>query len=715
MEALSTVFMIKRFFVLLAKILFLFIVFTFIGLKYIQDSSWFRMLCRHYTIVVLRSALVADVDCEMQRVAILGGQFSVKGVKIIKNNQSLTFAQGVCHISLISLLKHMLLGDTDVKITASFTNGSVRLGNQAVIRDCYADINVMAGLDNSSHSPIIKHGRMNARFDLCYHNNIIEHCFLFGILHDDEGYAKIKTAHNSIAINLHKDANFIKISSVLKPLVIQKLLPPESKMKGTLSVNGLFNLHDTDYKVQAQLNNFFLQTSEGNKVQFDDVRLRATHKDKVHTLVIKDFAAREHIAGFRYKKGKLHGNIKADLLLKKVGGLDGYGHLTCYGSLNDGNFQGTLRSKDLRVLVPRIHNVLNQIELHINGNFYDKTIFIDKILLGWHKGTLVAQDILVHDMIGHQISIPFIVSDFYFQPNKKFYVYLNGDSCFTYDSTVQQGNRCRLSGNLTTDKGRILYGFDTSDQDIVQSSNHFPINLDLMVNAEHIKMSHKFFDLNFASEIKIEGTVCEPIVSGIVTIPEGIFKFPSTNLPVIHARIYVADQEVILDVAAKAKFHKYAITMRILGPLVHPKILFESEPLLSTQQIIALLVTGFHNTALSSFIPNLFMRNFEALIFGNGQGERKNEDSLEYVKRLLNVLKNIRVISVEKGKSSDEGKYRVEVDIADGLRAAINNDFAFEYPKYIGIEYDMSDGIMLKGSKDRNNNVGGEVQLRWKI
>ena len=603
---------------------------------------------------------------------------------------------------------------------ASFFNGSINLLDRDIIRNCSADFIFNLQLNKQLSLDKVEDYIVNCSFDLVGRTKTIEHCFLFGKAIQDKGRFKIRGSNNFIAVNIYKDSSCLKLSSLIKSNIVNNMFELERKVKGTGIINCLIDTKNWLYELRAKLNKFSTRDKRGLKIKFDDLRFIGSNSDKnEQRLLIKDFAAKRDLADFRYKDKKVFCRFKGDSLLQKLFSINGPCDLEYSGILKDNTLTGRLRSTKLSLIFPKIYNVLKNLDIIFSYNFSDKAFFINNFLLKWNKGDMRSQNVLLNLNLEKPISLPFALSNFFFSPttnssSKNFFVYLNGPLDLVY-SHYNNDKKLILSGTLDIDKGGVKYYFN-SDKKIDNSKREFDLNLNLNVTSKNILMNHKFFDLNFMSKLNINGTLQNPQISGIVNITDGIFKFPSNNLAITQARIYLSEEKINLDINAKGAFNKYDISMRILGPISDPKITFESNPLLSTEQIISLLVTGSQNSALNCFIPNSLIQNLPSLIFGVGTKEPKveNTEPSEYIKHLLNVLKNMRVKSIDRGKFNDKS-YIFELDILHGLKFTMNKDLNLEQPKQIALEYELSNGITLKGSRDKNNNIGGDLEWRLKF
>jgi hypothetical protein len=60
-------------------------------------------------------------------------------------------------------------------------------------------------------------------------------------------------------------------------------------------------------------------------------------------------------------------------------------------------------------------------------------------------------------------------------------------------------------------------------------------------------------------------------------------------------------------------------------------------------------------------------------------------------------------------------RWALELDLNDNLRASIQKNFSQLEDTKFEVEYAITDDILVRGIKDEHNDLGGEVELRWKF
>jgi translocation and assembly module TamB len=155
--------------------------------------------------------------------------------------------------------------------------------------------------------------------------------------------------------------------------------------------------------------------------------------------------------------------------------------------------------------------------------------------------------------------------------------------------------------------------------------------LDLRVRGEKfLKVRSPFFRGEVSSDLKLEGTLREPMMIGEVTINSGGVQFPFANLDVTQGLVSFTSADPYrprLFVTAGARTLGYDVKMEVSGPADAPVIQFTSTPPLSSEQVLLMVTTGELPQQGSSVSAQqrasrlaLFLGRNLLSEFGSGQG-----------------------------------------------------------------------------------------------
>jgi translocation and assembly module TamB len=110
-----------------------------------------------------------------------------------------------------------------------------------------------------------------------------------------------------------------------------------------------------------------------------------------------------------------------------------------------------------------------------------------------------------------------------------------------------------------------------------------------------MRVQDPLFNGEVSANLKLTGTLKDPIALGDVKIDSGLVQFPFGNLQVTTGFITLTSENPYnpqLQVIAASRQFGYDVRMEITGPANRPVIQFTSLPMLTSQQILLMLTTG---------------------------------------------------------------------------------------------------------------------------
>jgi translocation and assembly module TamB len=110
-----------------------------------------------------------------------------------------------------------------------------------------------------------------------------------------------------------------------------------------------------------------------------------------------------------------------------------------------------------------------------------------------------------------------------------------------------------------------------------------------------LKVRSSLFNGEVSANLKIQGTLKDPIALGDIKTDSGLVRFPFANLQVQHGLVGLTSQDPYhpqLSVLAASKQFGYDIRMEVTGPVDSPVIQFSSTPPLSSEQILLMVTAG---------------------------------------------------------------------------------------------------------------------------
>ena len=120
--------------------------------------------------------------------------------------------------------------------------------------------------------------------------------------------------------------------------------------------------------------------------------------------------------------------------------------------------------------------------------------------------------------------------------------------------------------------------------------------LNVQVKGERfLKVRSPFFQGVVSTDLKLEGTLQEPVALGDVTVNSGLVQFPFANLELTQGLISLTSEDPYrpqLFLTAGARAFGYDVKMEVTGKSDSPVIQFTSTPPLSSEQIVLMLTAG---------------------------------------------------------------------------------------------------------------------------
>ena len=230
-----------------------------------------------------------------------------------------------------------------------------------------------------------------------------------------------------------------------------------------------------------------------------------------------------------------------------------------------------------------------------------------------------------------------------------------------------------------------------------------------------IRVNTPFLDAEARMNMHIQGHVVEPSIAGTVSFGSGTLIFPYRPLNIIKANITLspgAMTDPLIEIVAKNRIKKYMISLHVAGSLQNHQIVLSSNPPLSNEQIIGLLLIGSEEESLGNMVPALVMQNIKPLIFKSN----KTKFLEKYFNVILKPLQYIHFVPSfgdQSGRGGLRGK--IEIDLNDRWRAMIQNNFNLSEDTRFEVEYMLSDDVSLKAGRDEHRDVTAEIEMRWKF
>lgn len=401
--------------------------------------------------------------------------------------------------------------------------------------------------------------------------------------------------------------------------------------------------------------------------------------------------------------------------------LQGTGAITCVIQHMP---QGITLSAELRnaaMRIPATYNVIKSAHAQALIRMNEGCCDIDALEIEFYKGKISASKGRMYYSKG-QINwayLPVFFKHCFFSIQKDAFIQFSGstilnyahDSGCTAQSYVLLEHSYFRSNIMAPDAQKKLLSFGSSAGALPK------VVLDARIETrDPVNIKTPFFDADAHIRLTIRGTLPHVDGSGEITLEHGVLKFPYKPLYVTHGKLYFLPGQMFdpqIELTAKNTIKKYAVNLSVRGTVKEPFLSFEASPTLEEPQIITLLLGGSEDGSLYFAMPDTITQAIKNMLFGPSDSASKIS---RYFKKLMRPLENIRLVpsfTDQSGRGGVRGSLAVEVN--DRLRGFIEKNFNLTEDVKFGVEYDISDDTSVRGIRDERGDIGGEIEMRWKM
>jgi len=209
--------------------------------------------------------------------------------------------------------------------------------------------------------------------------------------------------------------------------------------------------------------------------------------------------------------------------------------------------------------------------------------------------------------------------------------------------------------------------------------------------------------------LKLDGPLTNPLLSGVITIDNGIIKLPSGSFTIVSGIIQLAPDHLdnsLIELMAKATIAQHDVTLHALGTLKNPIMKLTSVPALAEQQIVALMLAGVPEQSLNTLLPTIITEQIKQLLTAKAPTLNKQE--------ILDRSNRIKLISRFSDPTGTGIHGGIEVDFNERLKAKIQKNLDLQENFALELDYKLSDELSLKAFKNEQGQMGGQASLRFK-
>jgi translocation and assembly module TamB len=226
-----------------------------------------------------------------------------------------------------------------------------------------------------------------------------------------------------------------------------------------------------------------------------------------------------------------------------------------------------------------------------------------------------------------------------------------------------------------------------------------------------VKIDNNVAAIELNPDLKITGTVSDPVVNGRISVINGTVIFQNNTFTVTRGVIDLLNPnrtEANLDIISQTKVRDWTIYLSLEGPLDNLKMQLSSQPTEVQSDIISLLVMGKtfseltqkNSTAKAS--PSLMAAELLTSTYGSEIKKAANIDILK-----------LEYSSPTGSKTSNDMKFTVGKDISKRFSISYEMETRNNVTSQWGIvSYKLFDNLMINGYPGTNGNYGAEFQFK---
>lgn len=442
--------------------------------------------------------------------------------------------------------------------------------------------------------------------------------------------------------------------------------------------------------------------------------------------MVVDFATDEQDS--YYLTGSIDFSVIKDLLETSLkSSFAQHGSFIVRGHMKNGILHTVLQTHNADIRVPYVYNVIQNFTATCDIDFYKKNIVFKDVVAEWYEGLMrCSRATFWFDSLYRcrAIHAPLVFDKFMMSWQKGVYGLISGSVLFT-QGLVQPNYH--LMGRLFLHKAEVRENILSSDfhEALLHVASTSPNVSDILdsvscdisvILCDGLTVKTSFMSAKAMVELLIQGTLKYPKISGNVAIEQGILQFPYKPIEITSGKIlFLPDQPLdpVIELCARGKLKRYTVTLRVSGSALDPHIQFESQPYLSEEQILSLLMLGIEDQSIVLMVPAFLMQKLKDIMFGPALSKTKLKGAFD---KILQTLKYVRFLP-QFSSQADRGGMRgiLEIDATQNLHGKIDMNFAHIEDTKFDVDYSVSDDVTLRLEKDGPSTYGGEVEFRWKF
>ncbi|MCX5923873.1 MAG: translocation/assembly module TamB domain-containing protein [Candidatus Dependentiae bacterium] len=402
------------------------------------------------------------------------------------------------------------------------------------------------------------------------------------------------------------------------------------------------------------------------------------------------------------------------------------GAILFQGHVKDGICHARLHTQQAHMRIPNMYNVIESATASCELNFYEKSIVFKDVDMQWYEGKIsCTRATMFFDKTGacYFVHVPLLLHNLMFSWDRGVYSQLSGRLLLSKQSAEKLFH---VEGKLMLEKSELKENLFSSEfQELLSGVGYgqqhdqfgFDCGYDVSVfTKDPLTISTSFLSAKAIVDLGVHGSLKKPELSGAIQLVSGFLNFPYKPLDIIEGKLlFIAEQpfDPVIELVAKGKLKRFGVSVHAWGSALDPHIQFESQPYLSEEQIVSLLLLGIEDNSLGAMVPALLIQKLKDIMFGPALSKTKLKAVFDRLLKSLRYFRFLPQFTNQSGRGGIRGTF--EIDATDNLHAKIDTNFAQIEDIKVDIDYGVTDDVTLRLQRDGPSTYGGEVEFCWKF
>lgn len=480
---------------------------------------------------------------------------------------------------------------------------------------------------------------------------------------------------------------------------------------------GTIQINDRSFDLSAEVGSYQFGL-QGNVNPFFSIRhawVSDDQKDKLlnYTEIVDD-------------KIKMRAQISyraVQLLMAWLGGNLGPGKadISFEGVRAGMSVAGDLKLTDGHIRFPFGQNGVRDLFAHLTYDGSSGRADMYDMCIGLYKGQVRSDhaNVLFESFMGRPsfLFLPLFFDHCFLQVGKGIHMFISGHSSLILSNADRMIRNALIIENGVCVMDDIRDGVDSGSASLADVIGAYDWRTDTVVAIKspfHVQMPFVQTDIN--GSFTAHGSLAAPEVGGQLELYNGQLILPYKNLYVQRGYLSFVNNQLMdpaIELVAKNRIKRYNVALRLSGSAQQPQIVLESVPHLSQEKLLGLLFSGSEQDSLNESAPALVLNNLASLLFYQTKRASKTSRALQKVLKPLDHVHLVPHFSDQTGRAGFGGS--LEIDVNDRLRAIIEKDLSVAGDPKLELEYLLTDEVSVRGIKDEQGDLGGEIEMRWKF